>query len=356
MINIPITIPKRPRLDTTKGQSLILFLMLSGIFVLLIILIVNLTVLVQGRIKTQNGTDATSLSASVSYSRGLNILAASNRVLVVAATFDALTLAISGTDPKTRLFVISAQNTFIKVWPPIMETQAFIIAERNHLRLALYPLPPSPVIVWNVGGANPSLIPALNVKRRTLWDIVSGIFAHEVDRHMNRYSYRDKDGKRHYFSPGEVEQSGEYSSGKKRYRVKPKGGPGHKGKFVRKEVAVEEGASIISILRSLGKDILSKIEADVIDKEPDLHNVMVYANRHTGFRFGAGNALGLSGKEQRLQHALAQAGAREGTLNFWKPNCGCYQAYLEPVNVSGLATDPNLKIVLELISEHAILH
>lgn len=334
----------------STGQVLILVALSGAVLAILFLFLANLGKLGTSRTKTWSGTDMTSLSAATLYARGLNILSVSNKALVVSAAVDATILAVRGIDIKSRRFVQKAQDHFITAWNPVMLAGTMWVARQNRLRFGLFP--PSPILLWNAEGSSPSLAPSLGVQRRTLWDLLQDGFKKKIERgevdpehDKDAYYYTDKDGNVHVFTDNQIESSGTYKNGNARYRVQGQventGKTSHKGKFVRrvrakKQPGSEQPSGLLSGLAALGKDLLSQIDADISDLDTDVHSVLLYANRPINFWIGSNPRLSLTKTSSKFQHALAEAEAFGGSLDFWKLNAANYDARLRSISSQAL--------------------
>lgn len=206
------------------------------------------------RTKFQTMVDATALAAATAYARGLNVCAASNRLLAPAAAADAIR-ALAGQPPLFVPLVVKFQDAWAGTgslaWvtesagiaPIYMQSVAHSVGASNGLRVAAF---------WNGEGSAGGTAPSLNVKRATPVDLalwLAGLHPTSTpgggtvrarwgkELKEKRFSYLPKGGGSRVEVPKEQVEKVQYKSrGKTETRYRIKSAPGQKaGKFVRRE-------------------------------------------------------------------------------------------------------------------------
>lgn len=206
------------------------------------------------RTRYQTSVDATALAAATAYARGLNVCAASNRLLAPAAAADAVR-ALAGQPPLFVPMVVKFQDAWAGTgslaWvtesagiaPIYMQSVAYSVGAANGLRVAAF---------WNGESSAGSAAPALNVKRATPVDLVLWLAGqHPTNRpgkgsrkiswrkevEEETFSYRSRAGGSRVEVPKEQVEKIQYRSrGKVETRYRIKTAPGQKaGKFVRRD-------------------------------------------------------------------------------------------------------------------------
>lgn len=242
--------------------------------------IVRSAVTLYERTRHQTAADATALAAATAYARGLNVCAASNRLLAPAAAADAIR-ALAGQPPLFVPMVIKFQDAWAGTGPlalatesagiaPIyMQSVAHSVGAANDLSVAVF---------WNGDDSPGGTAPALNVKRATPVDLVLWLagrdpasrpgsgsrrvsWSKEVEE--ERFSYRPKGGAGRVEVPKEQVEKVRYRSrGKLETRYRMKSAPGSKaGKFVRRQVVVTRiGGAVLLPMPLIEKSAVHRVQ------------------------------------------------------------------------------------------------
>lgn len=199
------------------------------------------------RMRLQTAADATALAAATAYARGLNVVAATNQLLLAAAVADAAAAALSaGAAAASPASFVDAVMAFQDAWagtggvapgiaPAFMLGAGQAVGELNGF--------PGE---WSFNGTGEA--PALNVRRATAGDLIAaltglstgGLGPNRVGvpgvRREERYSYQPRGGgARVEVGPQDVEEVRFRRRGRMVTQYRMKTGGGKAGRFVRPE-------------------------------------------------------------------------------------------------------------------------
>ena len=231
------------------------------------------------RLRVRTAADATVLAAATAYGRGLNVAAASNQVLFMAAAADAALLLVGEGEAAKAVKLVKGLagvrvpasftelvTDFQDAWAGTWGDGVAAGAARTGLAAATMAAAVSAVglandltilTFWNPGGVAVPLMPELRVRRATPAE-VAALFggtrlASQGREQRPRYSYRDeKTGTTTEVDAADVELLRFMRSGREVVQARMKEGAGNlAGKFLRTEKMAAKAMKFLDIPRPL---------------------------------------------------------------------------------------------------------
>lgn len=348
-----------------SGQVLLATLLFCFIFVTLFIGLYKSGLLYNSKERAIQASNLTALSAGAVYANGLQLVRVSNVILLGAAVIDliAITALLDVTgglasflpanlkDLNTRKFVQTLQKILFGVgvpsgvYPLLISTETLSIATQNGLKNNWpgfnplswsLPIPPSPLIIYNVATIGPGLaeaiIPNMALKFRD-----ASLFLDALPKEKNVYKLkRKKTGETVILNSDQVEKVPNTDG---LYRVKKDLEIEDAGKFVSKDVS--EGLSRLNKLIKFA-NLLAALSIDVTDRDdPPVHNVFVYGAYPTAVKDSNGNNAEIQ--------TLSQVNVSGTGLAAWNINDSPYISTLASTDPIELAKQVSIQTFLSQI-------
>ncbi|HTA76425.1 MAG TPA: hypothetical protein VK791_04645 [bacterium] len=335
--------------------------MFCFIFVALFVGLYKSGMLYSAKERAIRSGNLTALSAGAVYANGMQLVRLTNAILlgfaiadliVITAALDltgglSLVLPPGFKDPNFRGKIQTIQNILfgIKgplpgVYPLLIFGETVSVANQNGLKNTWpttnplswsMPIPPSPILVFNITTIGPSLAQAI-IPNMALKFRMGDYFLNAVPKEKKTYRLKNKKtGKVYYYKQDQVEIATN-SQNQGQMRVKKGSGLENEGKYVAEEVSA--GLSKLNSLIKLA-NVLASLKLDVTDRDiPAIHNVFVYADYPTSIPDPQNNNATI--------HTLSQINVTGTGLAAWNIGDQPYQTTLAP-------TDP-----IELVKQISI--